>query len=76
MDGSNKKIGSRQTGKFSKILVTKVINHTGINSVQMFSCIFRGKWSLCTGTAKSISRYDIYQENTAVYQYTGIPLHP
>ena len=30
----------------------------------------------CTGTAKSVSRYDIYLEWIAVYQYIGISLHP
>lgn len=31
---------------------------------------------LCTGTAKSEPRYDIYLEQTAVYRYIGISLQP
>ena len=31
---------------------------------------------LCTGTAKSELRYDIYLEQIAVYQYIGISLQP
>ena len=30
----------------------------------------------CTGTAKSVSRYDIYLEWIAVYRYIGISLQP
>ena len=31
---------------------------------------------LCTGTAKSEPRYDIYLEQTAVYRYNDISLQP
>ena len=37
---------------------------------------FRGKWRLCTGTAKSVSRYNIFLEQISVNRYTGIWLHP
>ena len=42
----------------------------------VFSCIFRGKGSYCTGTDKSVSRYNIYLEQIPVYWYIGISLHP